>query len=51
MDYTVIYGDTDSVFVQLKDEDPHDLASVLSAEGLELELEKILIILIIMIFG
>lgn len=42
MNYTVIYGDTDSVFVQLRDEDPHKLASVLSAEGLELELEKIL---------
>ena len=41
-DYTVIYGDTDSVFVQLKDEDPHVLAKELSARGLEMELEKIL---------
>ena len=40
--YTVIYGDTDSVFVQLKDEDPHVLAKELSARGLEMELEKIL---------
>ena len=41
-EYTVIYGDTDSVFVQLKDEDPHVLAKELSARGLEMELEKIL---------
>ena len=41
--YTVIYGDTDSVFVQLKDDrDPHKLAEELSARGLEMELEKIL---------
>ena len=40
--YIVIYGDTDSVFVQLKDEDPHKLAKKLSARGLEMELEKIL---------
>jgi|TARA_Y100000310_G_scaffold69994_1_gene65521 DNA polymerase I len=39
---TVIYGDTDSVFVQLKDEDPHELAKVLSEEGMEMEVEKIL---------
>jgi DNA polymerase I len=40
--YTTIYGDTDSVFVQLTDDDPHELAKELSARGLEMELEKIL---------
>ena len=42
MSYTVIYGDTDSVFVQLRDDDPHELARILSQDGLEMELEKIL---------
>ena len=38
MSYTVIYGDTDSVFVQLRDDDPHELAKILSEDGLEMEL-------------
>ena len=40
--YEVIYGDTDSVFVDLNGDDPFEVAKELSKEGLEMEVEKIL---------
>ena len=38
----VIYGDTDSVFVQVHGTNPFDLAKILSKDGMEMEVEKIL---------
>ena len=42
VNYEVIYGDTDSVFVDLNGDDPFEVAKELSKEGLEMEVEKIL---------